>query len=219
MAIPLRSPCNYSVLAGDSSSGSDRGITHFFMATRNTTEGVGEKEQRTKKKRTMWALVNSKCKKGGSVTLHSMCICRLTLACISSEISSKPRGMPTHPDWPSLTASFCWPLSTALLRHSSPTAFSEFLFPTPWLAFPCPLPIASRSQDQTFVWLRAKTNKKIVCLAHPLHSVIELSNVDSNYRKKAANLLYIFWKFSFYCLNINDKIYTDYHNNFRRFKF
>ena len=36
-----------SVLAGDSSSGFDRGITHFFMATRNTTEGVGEKEQRT----------------------------------------------------------------------------------------------------------------------------------------------------------------------------
>ena len=25
--------------------GSDRGITHFFTATRNTTEGVGEKEQ------------------------------------------------------------------------------------------------------------------------------------------------------------------------------
>ena len=25
--------------------GSDRGITHFFTATRNITEGVGEKEQ------------------------------------------------------------------------------------------------------------------------------------------------------------------------------
>ena len=38
---------NNSVLAGDSSCGSDRGITHFFKATRNTTEEVGEKEQRT----------------------------------------------------------------------------------------------------------------------------------------------------------------------------
>ena len=41
----LSTSLNNSVLAGDSSSGSDRGITHFFMATRNTAEGVGEKEQ------------------------------------------------------------------------------------------------------------------------------------------------------------------------------
>ena len=40
---------NNSVLVGDSSSGSDRGITHFFMATRNTTEGAGEKEQTNNK--------------------------------------------------------------------------------------------------------------------------------------------------------------------------
>ena len=31
-------------MAHDSSSVSDKGITHFFKATRNTTEGVGEKE-------------------------------------------------------------------------------------------------------------------------------------------------------------------------------
>ena len=30
--------CDYLV-------GSDRGITHFFTATRNTTEGEGEEEQ------------------------------------------------------------------------------------------------------------------------------------------------------------------------------
>ena len=115
MIIPLTAPIhqllwNNSVLAGDSSSGFNRGITHFFMATRNTTEGVGEKEQRT-----MWAWVNSKCKKGGSVTLHSLCIYRLTLACISSEISTKLLGMPTHPDWPSLTAPFCITLRQLLL--------------------------------------------------------------------------------------------------------
>ena len=50
VTIPLQPPylstsLNNSVLAGDSSSCSDWGITHFFMATRNTTEGVGEKEQ------------------------------------------------------------------------------------------------------------------------------------------------------------------------------
>ena len=32
-------------MARDSSSGFRRGITHFFTATRNTTKGVGEKEQ------------------------------------------------------------------------------------------------------------------------------------------------------------------------------
>ena len=35
-----------SILAGESCSGSDRGISHFFIATRNTIKGVGEKEQR-----------------------------------------------------------------------------------------------------------------------------------------------------------------------------
>ena len=61
------------------------------------------------------------------------------LACISSEISTKLLGMPTHIDWPSLTAAglylmqtghFCCPLSTDPLRQPSPTAFSGFLLPT-----------------------------------------------------------------------------------------
>ena len=65
------------------------------------------------------------------MTLHSLCLRRLTLACISSEISTKLLGMPTHPDWPSLIASgpylmptglFCCPVSTALLRLPSPIA-------------------------------------------------------------------------------------------------
>ena len=43
-----------------STMGSDRGIAHF-MATRNTIKGEGEKEQT--KKRTIWAWVNSMCKR------------------------------------------------------------------------------------------------------------------------------------------------------------
>ena len=50
------------------------------------------------------AWVSSKCKKRSYVRLHSLCICRLTLAWISSEISTKLLGMPTHLDWSSLTA-------------------------------------------------------------------------------------------------------------------
>ena len=110
-----------------------------------------------------------------------LCIRRLTLTCIFREISTKPRGMLTHLDWSSLTTSgpylmptglFCCPLSTPDCLSVSPFANSNcgFLFPTP-LTFPCPLPVASRSRAQAFVWFRAKTNKKIVCLAHHLHSV------------------------------------------------
>ena len=138
------------------------------------------------------------------MTLHSLYICRLTLACISSEISTKLLGMPTHPDWPSLTASFSWPLSTALLRHPSPTAFSEFLFPTLWLVFPCPLPVVRRSRAQAFVWFCAKTNKKIVCLAHPLHSVAILYTyifflLDNQIFKKSVKFVFIIWNITEWC--------------------
>ena len=65
------------------------------------------------------------------MTLHSLCICRLTLTCILREISAKPRGMLTHLDWSSLTAPglylmptglFYCPVSTAPLHLPSPTA-------------------------------------------------------------------------------------------------
>ena len=111
-----------------------------------------------------------------------MCICRLTLGWISSEISIKLLGMPTHLDRSSFTTAglslmptghFCCPLSTpsATLRRPSPTAFSEFLFPTPTGV---PLPTSGRSEissTKPFVCFRAKTDKGIICLADHLHSV------------------------------------------------
>ena len=104
-----------------------------------------------------------------------MCICKLTLAWISSEILL---GIPTHLDRSSLTVldpissdcSLRCPVSTGHSRHPSPTDFFEFPFPTP-LAFPNPLPVTLRSRAQAFVWFRAKTDKGIVCLANHLHSV------------------------------------------------
>ena len=68
---------------------------------------IQPREWEKKNKRTIWAWVSSKSKKGSSVKLHSLCIGRRTLVCISSEISTKLLGTPTHHDWPSLTASFC----------------------------------------------------------------------------------------------------------------
>ena len=101
-----------------------------------------EWEKRTKNERTIWFWVNSSARRLSCDTLHSLCICRLTLACISNEISTKLLGMPIHPDWPSLTAAgpylmptglFCCPVSTGHCPSASPFANSSsgFLLPTP----------------------------------------------------------------------------------------
>ena len=127
-----------------------------------------EWEKRTKNKRTIGAWVSSKCKKRSYVTLHSLCICRLSLACSFCEISTSHEecwliltGLPSL----ILDPISCWLVSsavrcrlpTATRRHPSPTLLSGFLLPTLWLAFSYLLPAASRSRAQAFVWLRAKT--------------------------------------------------------------
>ena len=82
-----------------------------------------------------------------------LCICRLTLAWISSEISTKLLGMPTHLDRSSLTAAELYLIrlvtSAVRCRLHLPLSvacrqlFSGFLCPTLWLVFPCLLPVAS----------------------------------------------------------------------------
>ena len=164
------------------------------MATRIQPRKWGKKN-----KRTIWAWVNSKSKKGGSVTLHSLCIYRLTLACIFCEISTKQKGMLTHLDWSSLTAPglylmptglLCCPLSTAPL--SVPLAncllwvpFSNSplwrsLAPLSWLRSDLPFsPTSGLVRDldsKPFVWFCAKTDKGIVCLADHPHSVTLLQS-------------------------------------------
>ena len=117
-----------------------------------------------------------------------MCICRLTLAWISYN----PRGVLPYPDLSSLTATgpslmptghFCCPVSTGHSRHPLPTAFREYLCPTP-ICVPFLLPVASRSRAQAFVWFRAKTDKGIVCLADHLHSVTPVFPAERNIDEK-----------------------------------
>ena len=170
---------NHFNLGQWSSSGSDRGITHFFMATRNTIKGVrGKNNEQTNN----MAWVSSKCKKRSYVILPSLSICRLTLAWISCKISTKLLGMPTHPDWSSLTDAglslmptglFCCPVSTANCPSPSPVTNCLLWVPSSnsSLVFPCLLPVVSRSQAQAFVWFRTKTDKGIICLADHSHSV------------------------------------------------
>ncbi len=114
---------------------------------------IQSREWEKMNKRTIRAWVNSSARRLSCDTLHSECICRLTLPCISSEISTKLLGMPTHPDWPSLTASgpylmptghFCCPVSTANCPSPSPvaklTSLSSF--------FPTPLPTSGHVEDR-----------------------------------------------------------------------
>ena len=139
-----------------------------------------EWEKRTKNKRTIWAWVNASARRLSFDTLHSLCICRLALAWISSEISTKLLGMPTHLDWSSLTAAglylmptglFCCPVSTANCPSPVDNCFLWVSSSNAWLAFPYQLPVTSKSRAQALVWFRAKTDKAIVYLADHPHSV------------------------------------------------
>ena len=187
-APQIRQLLTISLLGRWSCSGSDWGIAHFFIATRNTIKGAGEKEQTNK----ILGLTQGEREELCNIAFP-MCICRLTLAWISSENST------THEEcWliltalPALilgtylmpTAHFCCPVSTRHSRHPSPTRFSQSLCPTP-LTFPYPLPVTLSSRAQAFVWFCAKTDKGIVCLADHLHSVTErLITATSNNRQR-----------------------------------
>ena len=60
-----------------------------------------EWEEKNKEQTNNMGLGKLKRKKGGPMTLRSLCICRLTLASISSEISKKLLGMLIYLDWSS----------------------------------------------------------------------------------------------------------------------
>ena len=127
------------------------------------------------------------------------------LACISSEISTKLLGMPTHPDWPPLTASFCWQLLTAPLRLPAPTAFSGFLFPTLWLAFLCPLLFASKISSSSLFLVSHQNRQRDRLLSGPptyCHSVTSWPvGVVGKWRLLMTGHLFIYnLKFNWACI-------------------
>ena len=126
------------------------GVSHISSWLQKYNQGSGRKEQTNKW--TIWAWVNSSARRLSCDTLHSLCICRLTLAWISSEFSTKVLGMPTHLDWSSLTAAGLYLMPTGLsdvrCRLQLPFCVSRrqlfsldsFVQPLS-LAFPYPLPV------------------------------------------------------------------------------
>ena len=148
---------NHFNLCRWSSSGSDRGISHFFMATRNTIKGVGGKNKEQTR-----AWVNSSARRLNCDTLHSLCICRLSLPSILREIYTKLRGILTHLDWSSLTdaglSNADWslrcPVSTANCHCPSPVA-------NPFFEFLCP---ALNSLSLTHFQSRLRSRVQTLCL-------------------------------------------------------
>ena len=126
---PLLTP---SFLAGRwSTSGSDRGNAHFFTAT-----SIQPREREEKEENEQTLGVNSS--EEGELC-NTLCMCRLTLAWVTSETSTKQlqcRLILTRSSSLSLDRISCrlasllrCPVSTAPVRVPSPTAF-ELLFPT-----------------------------------------------------------------------------------------
>ena len=112
-----------------------------------------------------------------------MCICRLTLAWISSEISTKLLGMPTHLDRFSLTAldSLSCQLVTSLLSSVDWPLVSPFANRLLWVLlsnsyWPSLAYFRSRRdlESKPFVWFCAQTDKGIVGLADHLHRVTHI---------------------------------------------
>ena len=139
---------------------------------------MGEKEK-TNKRTIRPGLIQAQEEKLCNIAFP-ICICRLTLAWISSEISTKLLGMPTHLDCSSLTDSWtlshanwslCCPVSTGHSRHPS----LILLLWVPLSNSTCvPLPTSGHVEIAgSRLCLVSRQNKGIVCLADELHSVTE----------------------------------------------
>ena len=111
----------------------------------SSLQEIQSREWKQKRTNEQYAWVNSSAEGELCNIAFPLCICRLTLAWISSEIFTKLLGMPTHLDCSSLTDSWtlshadwslCCPVSTGHSRHPSPTPSSQSLCLTLWLAFP-----------------------------------------------------------------------------------
>ena len=147
------------------------GASHISLPLQEIQSREWEKKEQTNN-----MLGLTQVQKGSYVTL---CICRLTLAWISSENSTtllecQPilTGLHSLVWAPSpADSSLCCLVSTGHSRHPSPTAFRELLCPTLWPAFPSYFRSRRDLESKPFVWFRAKTDKGIVCLAEHLHSV------------------------------------------------
>ena len=146
--VTLTSSNPFHFLAGDQLVVPIGGHRTLLYGYKKYNRGSGRK----KKEQTNNMLRLTQVQKGSYVTL---CICRLTLAWISSETSTKLLGMPTYPDRSSSllwTSSHPTGLSAVQCRPPCPSSVANCLLRVPLsnslLAFPYPLPVTPRSRVQ-----------------------------------------------------------------------
>ena len=145
-----------------SSSGSDRGITHFFTAQEIQSKEWEKKNNSSARRASLWHCIP----------------CRITLACISSEISTNHEecwliltGLPSL----LLDSISCrlvsllsgvdcqLPLSIARRQLPSLSSFDQLLF----LAFPYPLPITSKIAGSGFCLVSRRNRQRDRLLSGP----------------------------------------------------
>ena len=130
-----------------------------------------QSREREKKEQTNNMLGLTQVPKGNYVTV---CICRLTLAWVSSENSTtllECRLIFPHCSGPHLIRLVSQLRCRLVTPLSLANCFLELLCPTLWPAFPSYFWSSKISSPKPFVWFFAKTDKGIVCLADHLHSV------------------------------------------------
>ena len=98
--------------------GSDRGIA-YFLWLQEIQSREREKREQTNKWTICLGLTQSTKQAVMQHTAFPVCLCRLTLAWISSETSTKLLGMPTYPD---RSSSLLWTLSHANLSLCCPVS-------------------------------------------------------------------------------------------------
>ena len=166
------------------------GASHIFLPLQEI-----QSREREKKEQTNNMLGLTQVQKGSYVTL---CICRLTLAWISSENSTtllecrliltrllSLLWTSSHPT--GLSA----PVSTGLSCHPLPTPFFEVLFPTLFSRSLTHFRSRRDFKSKPFVWFHAKTDKGIVCLVDHLHSVTRQPTWEK-IRSSQHTLLYFY---------------------------
>ena len=177
------------------------GASHISLWPQEIQSREWEKKNKEQTNNMVW--VGSKCKKRSYVTLHFLYICRLTLAWISSKISTKLLGMPTHLDWSSLAAAGLYLMrlvsSGVQCRHQLPLCVSCRQLPSVGSFFQLlshsltHFRSRRRSRAQAFVWFRAKTDKGIICLVPPfIVSHMEICGI-SHRRWERVNFYHCAW--------------------------
>ena len=152
-------------LAGRWSTSGWGGNAHFFTYTRIRSRETGE--NRKTNEQTKLGVT-----KGRGRCCNTICMCRLSLAWVTSENSTGIRHLETLLHWTlscllaSLLGVWCW----LPLRGSTPTASAPVQLPTALssvasstlIRLPVPLPGTARFHVQeSFVWFRAKTDNWI----------------------------------------------------------